>query len=178
VERVIARAAALLLAAPALAAAGDLSCPPGASLLGAGPPGGSEVWCARPDVAGKPVRQGPSRAYYDDGSIRVEAIWKDGRLDGAFVEYHRGGVVAQRGAYRDGERQGPWVFNYASGTREEEIEFDRGRRNGRFTSYHPNGRKKTEGRFCFGLQCGRWTSWDESGSEIGSATYEEIRGNP
>ena len=172
--RALALAAGVLLSAP-----GDAPiCPPGTTRAGEPPPGGSEVWCERPDVAGKPRRHGPSRAWYDTGDLRVEAAWRDGILHGPFVEYHRGGGRARQGEYRDGEKQGPWTVWFESGAPSEEAVFDRGRLDGRFASYWPNGRKRAEGRFCHDVQCGRWTSWNEEGAELGSVVHEEVRGTP
>jgi hypothetical protein len=172
--RALALVAGLLLAAPGQAPV----CPPGATRAGEPPPGGSEVWCERPDVSGKPRRHGPSRAWYDTGGLRVEATWQDGVLHGPFVEYHRGGGRAREGQYRDGEKQGFWTIWFESGAVEEEAQFDRGRLHGRFASYWPTGRRRAEGRFCHDIQCGRWTSWNEEGAELGSVVHEEIRGTP
>ncbi len=168
-----------LLAAALLLAVGEAPvCPPGTTPAGEPPPGGSEAWCERPDVAGKPRRHGPSRSWYDDGGLHVEATWRDGVLDGPFVEYHRGGRRARQGEYRDGEKQGTWRVWFESGVLEEEAGFERGRLQGRFASFWPSGRKRAEGRFCLDIQCGRWTSWSEDGVELGSAVHEEIRGAP
>jgi antitoxin component YwqK of YwqJK toxin-antitoxin module len=169
----------VLLAALLLAAgAGSPLCPPGSTPAGGPPPDGWEAWCERPDVSGKPRRHGPSRSWYDDGGLRSEATWRDGILDGPFVEYHRGGLRARQGEYREGEKQGMWRIWFQSGVLEEEAEFERGRLQGRFASFWPNGRKRAEGRFCLDIQCGRWTSWSEDGAELGSVVHEEIRGTP
>src|SRR5512139_1364977 len=136
--RVRVLAAILLLASAAEAPV----CPPGTTPAGETPPGGSEAWCERPDVAGKPRRHGPSRAWYDTGDLRLEATWKDGVLHGPFVEYHRGGGRARQGEYRDGEKQGPWTVWFESGLPEEEAVFERGRLHGRFASFWRSGRKR------------------------------------
>jgi antitoxin component YwqK of YwqJK toxin-antitoxin module len=155
-----------------------LECPPGTSRAGDPPPAGNAEWCERPGPDGKPRRHGPGREYYELDLVRVEASWADGQLHGPWIELHRDGTRAVVGQYRDGEKDGAWVYRYESGRIEEEVTFDRGRRHGPFASYWPNGRKKAEGRFCFGFQCGRWTSWSEEGVELGTITYEEIRGTP
>jgi len=171
---VIAGLAALL----ALAAGADLACPPGAVRAGKPPPDGFEEWCERPDDAGRPRRDGPARAWYDSGALRTESAWKDGKLHGPFVEYHRDGKRARQGSWRDGEQDGAWVYFYEDGRKEEEVELERGLRHGRFVAWWRNGRKRTEGRFCAGLQCGTWTTWGEDGAELGTIVYEEQRSRP
>lgn len=169
----------LALAGLLLAATGDApACPPGTSAAGEPPPGGPEAFCQRPDVSGRMRRHGPSRAWYDTGEIRSEATWRDGVLDGPFVEYHRGGGRARQGQYRDGEKHGAWTAWFENGLREEEVEYDRGLRHGRFASWYPSGRHRAEGRFCRDVQCGRWTSWGDDGAELGSVVHEEIRAAP
>lgn len=169
-------AAALSLALAA--APRPLDCPPGTTRGGAPPPVDSAEWCERPGPDGKPRRHGPARDYYEVDLVHVESTWKDGQLDGRWVELHRDGSTAVEGQYRDGEKGGAWVYRYENGRVEEEVSFDRGRRHGRFASFWPNGRRKTEGRFCQGLQCGRWATWAEDGVELGTITYEELRSTP
>jgi hypothetical protein len=167
----VSAALALLLV---LAAGPALDCPAGTGPAGAVPPEGFEAWCEGvPDDAGRPRRQGPSRAWYDDGTLRVEATWVHGRRDGPFVEYHRNGKKAQAGRYLDDERDGPWSTWSEGGQLLERVELRRGVRHGPFAAWHQNGRRKTEGRFCQGMQCGSWISWDESGRELGRMALGE-----
>jgi len=162
-----------------LALAGALECPPGTVRAGEPPPAGHGEWCERPGPDGRPRRHGPAVDYYPGTPlVHVASTWSDGRLDGAWVQYHRDGRKAAEGRYREGERDGEWRFWFESGRLEEEVAFDRGRRHGRFAQWWPNGKLRTEGRFCSGLQCGRWTTWNEEGGELGAITYEEIRGTP
>jgi antitoxin component YwqK of YwqJK toxin-antitoxin module len=163
--------AALLIAAP-------LDCPPGSLPAGKPPPFGNAEWCEGPDRAGAAKRQGPARDYYEADLIHVKSTWRDGQLDGPWVQLHRDGRKAIEGAYRAGERHGTWRWWFEGGAPEEEVTFDMGRRHGRFIQWWRNGKKRTEGSFCFGLQCGRWTTWDEEGRLLGTVQYEEIRGKP
>jgi len=158
--------------------AGALDCPPGTTHAGAAPPFGNAEWCERPGPDGKPRRHGPSREYFEGELVHVESTWKDGALDGPWLELHRDGTRAAEGRYRDGERDGPWTFWFDDGKVEEEVAYSLGRRHGPFAQWWRNGKKRTEGRFCFGLQCGTWTTWNEEGLLLGAVIYEEIRGSP
>ena len=166
----------LLLAA--LLAAKPLVCPPGALPAGQPPPFGNAQWCEGPDASGASKRQGPGRDFYDVDLVHVESTWRDGRLDGPWVQFHRDGRKAAEGRYRAGEKHGPWTYWFEGGQVSEEVGFDMGRRHGRFAQWWPGGKKRTEGSFCHGLQCGRWTTWGEDGTELGSIVYEQIRATP
>jgi hypothetical protein len=160
------------------AAAVPFVCPAGTERMGAAPPDGFEVWCERPTEPPERRREGPARAYYDDGGLAREQRFEAGRLVGPFREFHRNGRLARNGTYAAGERDGTWLIFRESGVKEEESEYARGAKHGAFVTYHPDGRKKTEGRFCRDLQCGTWTSWDEAGRELGRVRYEELKGTP
>jgi antitoxin component YwqK of YwqJK toxin-antitoxin module len=156
-----------------LAAAPPLACPKGSEPRGAAPPEGYEEWCEAKDAAGRPRREGPSRTYYDDGSLWVETAWRAGELHGPFVERHRGGAKAREGAFADGKKAGRWITSWASGRVEEDCEWKDGVPHGRFASFWPNGSPRTQGRYCGGAQCGRWRSWDVEGRELGTVDYGE-----
>ena len=47
--------------------------------------------CEAPGPGGQPVRQGPAREWYDAEHLRLESTWRDGQLDGPYVELYRGG---------------------------------------------------------------------------------------
>jgi hypothetical protein len=113
---VIALAAALLVAG-ALPA---LECPAGTERRGAAPPEGSEEWCEGKDAAGVPRRDGPARTFYEDGRVWIEESYRDGKLDGRFVEYHRSGAKAREGAYAVGRKTGAWTVRGETGRVEEE----------------------------------------------------------
>ncbi len=168
----VAVAVALALAVGA-GAPPPLACPAGTEHRGAAPPEAYEEWCEGTDVAGGARREGPSRTYYDDGSVWIETAWRAGERDGPFVEWHRGGVKAREGTFANGKRTGRWSTWWESGRLEEESEWRDGVRHGRFVAYWPTGVPRTEGRHCGGAQCGTWRTWDEAGREIGKVDYLE-----
>lgn len=157
-----------------------LACPPGTVHRGAQPAEGYEEWCETPPEAegGAGKREGPARAYYDDGGLWIESAYHDGLLDGPYVERFRGGKKARQGAYQAGLRTGAWTFFYEDGTVQEESSFTRGVPDGRFADYWPSGKPRNTGRRCLGAQCGKWLSYDESGRLIGSVEYGEQRSAP
>ena len=167
-------AVALLLAA----GAAPLECPPGAERRGAPPPEDHAVWCELTGLDGSPLRHGPARTFYDDGTPWLEERYLDGQRDGHAVEYHRGGGKAREGSWVHGGKIGTWTIWFPDGTVEEESTWKDGVMNGPFLQRWPGGALRTTGRYCLGVQCGVWRSFDERGKEIGSIEYGEQRAEP
>jgi len=171
------------LAAAALAAAlaagprpAHLECPAGAEHRGAPPPDDGAEWCERRDLYGHAVREGPARAWYDDGGLWIEERYREGERDGPWLEHHRNGRKAREGTYSRGRKTGRWSVWYESGTCAEEASFREGTLDGPFRAWHENGAKRTEGRYCGGIQCGPWRTWDDAGRELGSVEFDEVHG--
>lgn len=161
------------LAALLLAGAPPLSCPPGAERRGAAPPEAYEEWCEAKDAAGRPLRDGPARVYYDDGGLWREERFRAGRRDGPFTEWHRNGRTARQGSYADDGKTGRWTLFFESGAIEEESGWRNGVPHGDFVAWWPGGHKRTAGRHCGGAQCGAWRTWNEEGRPLGTVEYAE-----
>ncbi|MGA8853627.1 MAG: nicotinic acid mononucleotide adenyltransferase [Christiangramia sp.] len=48
--------------------------------------------------------------YYEDGSIRQEGTYKNGRLHGKWVSYNQDGDKTAIANYENGEKSGKWFF--------------------------------------------------------------------
>jgi hypothetical protein len=114
------------------------SCPPGATVMGAPPPKGEEVWCQK-IVAGKAVK------------------------DGTFIAYGTGGLRMIEGVYRDGRQEGEWTTWYENGQLSAVDHYHDGLQNGLHTSWYAHGVKAIEGEYRNGKREGVWTLWDPSG---------------
>ena len=114
------------------------SCPPGATLMGAPPPKGQEVWCQK-IVNGKPVKDGRFILYADSGGKLIE------------------------GDYRNGLQQGEWTTWYENGPQSAIDHYRDGVQDGLHTSWYANGKKSIEGDYRAGKRVGVWTRWDPSG---------------
>lgn len=161
----------LLLAASPVQA--PLTCPAGAERRGEAPPDGFEQWCEGKDPYGGGRREGPARAWYDDGGLWKEQSFREGLPDGRFLERHRNGKPAREGTYAMGRKVGTWRIFFESGALEEESEWKDGVAHGRFVSFWPNGARRSEGRHCGGVQCGRWRTLDADGRPLGEIEYGE-----
>jgi len=162
-----------------LLAAAPVDCPPGTILKGGAPPDLFEAWCeGRPDPYGRLRRHGPSRSWYDDGGLRTDERWSEGKRDGPFVEYHRGGRKAREGTYALDEKTGTWTLWFEDGGLEEQGGWAANVPHGPFTAWHRSGQKRAEGRHFMGVQVGRWLTYDEHGKEVGRIDFGERRAAP
>jgi hypothetical protein len=127
-----------------------LTCPPGATLMGAPPPKGEEVWCQK-TVDWKPIK------------------------DGLFIAYGDGGAKMIQGFYRDGIQEGEWTSWYASGQRSAVDHYRNGLQEGLHTSWYINGVKAIEGEYRMGQREGTWTQWDPTGFTSKQIIYRNGR---
>jgi MORN repeat variant len=125
-----------------------LACPAGATLMGAPPPKGEEVWCQK-IIDGKPVK------------------------DGIFVAYGTGADRMIQGYYRDGIQDGEWTTWYENGVRSAVDHYRDGVQDGLHTSWYANGVKAIEGNYRKGKREGVWTRWDPTGLTSKQEVYRD-----
>ena len=63
--------------------------------------------------------------YYEDGSIRQEGTYKDGKLHGQWISYHQNGEKTAIAHYNQGEKEGKWFF--WNGDRLTEVDYENSR---------------------------------------------------
>jgi MORN repeat variant len=126
------------------------TCPAGATLMGAPPPKGQEVWCQEV-VGGRPIKHGIFIAYGDNGKRTIEGFYRDGLQDGA------------------------WTIWYENGTRASLDHYRAGVHDGLHTSWYANGVKAIEGNYREGKRHGVWTQWDPTGLTSKQMTYQADR---
>jgi hypothetical protein len=160
-------AAAAIVLVPAIRHGLDeppLTCPAGATRVEARPPAGPEAWCER---AGR--REGPYRAWYPKGRLKIEGAYAEGKKAGRWTYWHGNGILGGRGQrkeegeYRDGKEHGPWTRWHALGPRLEAGPYVDGRREGRWTTWSEIGVKLAEGEYREDREIGAWLRWSARG---------------
>ena len=63
--------------------------------------------------------------YYEDGSIRQEGTYKDGKLHGQWISYHQNGEKTAIAHYNEGKKEGKWFF--WNGDRLTEVDYENSR---------------------------------------------------
>lgn len=181
-----------LVAAPlARAAEPDLTCPAGTKLWNH--PNGIEARCETPNG----VAEGPAYGRYSDGTLRyygtshagkttgtwtnwnpngtvsIEAEYKNGELVGAFRRYDAKGVLQNEGSHdAEGRMHGTWTRYWPNGKARTRWTMDAGQQHGPVATFYESGAKKSEGQRANGLPDGEWDWFAEDGTETQSCRYE------
>jgi hypothetical protein len=100
-------------------------CPEGATLQGAAPPDGSEVWCARADGS----RHGPSTTWHPGSTAKAaEGRYAAGNQHGVWTWWSAGDTPWRQVAFAHGIRHGRVVLWNGQGTVTRVEEWERGTR--------------------------------------------------
>ncbi|MCM8569433.1 nicotinic acid mononucleotide adenyltransferase [Gramella jeungdoensis] len=63
--------------------------------------------------------------YYEDGNIRQEGTYKNGKLHGQWISYDQNGEKTAIAHYNKGEKEGKWFF--WNGDRLTEVDYENSR---------------------------------------------------
>lgn len=143
----------LLLILPAVlfvackSATTPISCPAGATAMGASPPAGDETWCQKM-VDGQPVKEGP------------------------FALYRSGGTLMMQGSYHDGKQDGEWTTWYDNGQKNAIDHYKDGVQDGEHIGWYTNGKISAKGMYEDGKREGTWKRWDAQGFKNWEEVYK------
>ena len=137
--------------------------------------------------------------WYEDGQIKTERIYKDGKLVSQtdYLYYENGQEFAELN-YKDGKKDGKWTFWYKNGRKDEESyykdgdlvnetifkynyltgqitgqSYKDGKKDGKWTKWYKDGEKKYEKNYKDGKKDGKWTEWDENGQIKSVVNYKD-----
>ena len=94
--------------------------------------------------------EGERTIFNKEGKIEIKEIYKDNILNGPYTTYHANGKVKLEGEYVDNVLKGIVKGYYPSGSLKEEVTFENSREDGPFKEYHENGKIKWEGTYRMG----------------------------
>ena len=89
-------------------------------------------------------RDGPYKSYYENGQLKEERTYKDGKQDGSFKTYYDNGQLEIEGTYKDGNQNGPVKLYHENGQLGGEGTLIDGKEDGLFKWYYENGQLKEE----------------------------------
>ena len=67
----------------------------------------------------KGLQKVKTETYHKNGQLRGEGTYKNGTMEGKWIEYWEDGAVRREGNYRDGEFDGQFTSYYKSGQIDE-----------------------------------------------------------
>ena len=93
---------------------------------------------------GTDVREGVSLSYHPNGSLAIEAPYKDGKLDGVLRAFNDNGKLRETIGYRDGLEEGFSIRYYENGKKKSRETYARGILNGVSSDWDENGKLRRE----------------------------------
>ena len=118
------------------------------------------------------AKEGHWKEYYNDGTLRSEGDYKEGKPVGEWKYFYPGGTEEQSGKYSiTGKMTGKWKWFFENSQLMIEEEYINGLKDGMHTEYEENGKKIEEGEYLKGLEEGPW--FTVSGDYFERGTYRD-----
>lgn len=92
----------LALLGPIASGPPPIACPERARLEGTFPPNGNEAWCEIEDESGRWVKSGAWMAWYENGQVRAEGEYLEGKKEGRWTIWNPDGAVIAELVYEHG----------------------------------------------------------------------------
>jgi len=87
-------------------------------------------------------QDGPFQDYYENGQLKLEGNFKNGKNDGLWKRYYENGQLHQEGYMKNGQYDGLWKH------------------------YHENGQLKYKCEYMINVEITAPECWDENGNRI------------
>lgn len=98
------------------------------------------------------VNHGRCEAYYSNGNMQSNGVWKDGKREGEYKEYYENGKVKSTGRFKDDLYVGNWMFYYENGKIRRNVHFTEfGAYDGIEMRYDENGNLTLKQEFANGV---------------------------
>ena len=109
---------------------------------------------------------GSIKEVYTSKRPKVEKNYKNGLLNGKYVEWNANGTVRLEGAYVNGLKDGEWkMWNFVSHTLYQVTTYKEGEKDGVFKEYNPNEVLVIDGIYKEGEKHGVWSYYFNDGNK-------------
>ena len=113
------------------------------------------------------------RDYYENGQLKLEHNYEDGKLDGLSKEYFENGQLKYIHNYKNGEYHGLLKGYYIDGKLKYEFNYKNDKKDGLCKDYFENGQLKFEGNYKEGKLDGLCKDYFENGQLKFEGNYKE-----
>ena len=110
---------------------------------------------------------------YDNGEIKSEENYKDGKLDGKSTTWHINGQIGSEENYKDNLRDGERATWYYSGEIKSKENYNNGKLDGKRTTWYFNGQIESEENYKDNLRDGERTTWYFNGQIKSEQNYKD-----
>lgn len=125
---------------------------------------------------GEQTLSGQHRIIDGRRSEYVEATFADGLYHGSY-ERHRNNKLAEKGSYKEGRRDGAWIEYFSDGVSvKSERHFKEGKLDGIQKTFFTDGKTESEKGYKEGVEHGPERKWDyQTGKQIVDANFRDGR---
>ena len=113
---------------------------------------------------------GVQRSYWDNGKLKSEQRFVDGKLDGPYKTWYDNGQVFQDGQYANGMMDGSWLIFYPDGQLASKALYDKG--TGKQTCYDNDGCIIMEVSYVDNLKHGKEIHYATDGTVVQIIEYD------
>ena len=103
------------------------------------------------------------KAYYPNGELKIEANYKNGKLEGIGKRYYESGRLQGNGNYKNDKVEGIFILYYENGQLEQEGNYKNGKEEGIFKTYYKSGTLRGEANYKNGKLEGIYKGYYEGG---------------
>ena len=118
----------------------------------------------------KDMLHGTDTIWRENGTIVFTKEWKNGELNGKWLEFYETGEKEGEGSFKNGK--GRLIRWYKNGAIQEITSFKNSKEDGRSLSWHENGKKSSEASFKNGMVHGELIEWDKNGKIAKDEVYK------
>lgn len=115
--------------------------------------------------------QGEGRFYDNTGKLAVTQDWEKGKRNGLRKTYHANGQLMILATYANDELTGPYQTFYPQGQKEFEAELRDGKQTGKGITFYPDGSLQNESDYTNGLRNGTYIGYYPNGQVSESTSY-------
>ena len=113
-------------------------------------------------------------------SIKQDSNWvlyyyKGELLNGDILSYYENGKLRSEGNYKEGKKEGVWKEWYENGQLDEIINYKDGKRDGLRKVWYENGELEHKGNYDEGKKEGVWKYWYENGHLRKEQNYTKMK---
>ena len=93
-----------------------------------------------------------------------QGSFKNGKREGAWVEYHKNGQLDYKGNYKNSKREGAWISYHKNGQLDYKGNYKNGKQEGAWVSYYSDGLLGSKGNYKNGEKEGAWVIYKLDGT--------------
>ena len=123
------------------------------------------------------VGDGLIKEYHDNGQLKSERTYKDGKLDGLIKEYHDNGQLKSEITYKDGKKNGPYTWYWDNGNISDQGAYKDGKLDGPIKVYYYTGELQIEGVLKYRQKVGIVRGYYKNGQLKSEGTYRNDERN-